>query len=282
VGWFTAPRAWRQATGWDRIPARERPVAVVPAALDSDSPEIRWLGHSGFRIVWGGTTVLLDPNTSRWCTVSRRVLEPVTVTGPADAVLISHAHFDHLDLPTLRGLSRVGVVVLPAGSQDAVDVQGIASTVLPIRAGERTTVGDLEIVAVPAAHNSSRLHPFRGRAAGLGYVIRRGTRTVYYAGDTGFANDFDAIRREHHPDIAILPIGAFAPRIPMRYYHLSPEEAVAAARILDADLVIPCHFGTFALSLDRPDQALPRFARAAAAASLRWEMPRLLTSEGGT
>jgi L-ascorbate metabolism protein UlaG (beta-lactamase superfamily) len=252
-----------------------RPVPALPAAFDPDSPDIRWLGHSGFRIVWGGTTVLLDPNTSDWCTISRRVLEPVAATGSADAVLISHAHFDHLDLPTLRRAGHIGVLVLPAGREQTLDA-GLAATVRPVRAGESTIVGGLEIVAVPAAHNSSRLHPFRGHAAGLGYVIRRGARAVYYAGDTGFANDFDAVRREHHPDVAILPIGAFAPRFPMRYYHMSPEEAVAAGLALEAGVVIPCHFGTFVLSLDRPDRALPRFARAAAAAGLRWEMPRLL------
>jgi L-ascorbate metabolism protein UlaG (beta-lactamase superfamily) len=280
LGWFRAPVRWEQATGWDRLDGSEIPAATLGAALGPDAPAIGWLGHSGFRIVWGGTTVLLDPNTSAWCTVSRRLLEAAVdpaALGPVDAVLISHAHFDHLDLPTLRSLGRVGVVLLPAGDEELVAGAGVtAEDVRPLRAGARARVGDLEITAVRAAHSGSRLHPFRARTAALGYVIRRGAGAIYYSGDTGFSLDFAEIGREHRPQVAILPIGAFAPRVPMRFYHLSPEEAVEAGRLLGADLVIPCHFGTFALSLDSPDSALPRFARAAAAHGLLWTMPRLL------
>ena len=284
LGWFVKPRDWRQATGFDRISPADLPVESTSllTGLGPDPPELRWLGHSGFRLVWGGTTVLFDPNTSPWCTLSHRVLESSPLParpGTVDAVLISHAHFDHLDLPTLERLGRIGVIVLPAGSEGTLaGTRVVALAVRPLRAGERTQVGELEISAVPAAHNSSRLHPFRGRARGLGYVVRRGAHAIYFAGDTGFAIDFAALGREHHPDVAILPIGAFAPRYPMRYYHMSPEEAVAAGRALGAALVIPCHFGTFALSLDAPDRALPRFARAAAAAGLHWQMPQLLTT----
>jgi len=287
LGWFAKPRDWRHATGFDRIAPADLPLesGSALAELGPDPPELRWLGHSGFRLVWGGTTVLFDPNTSPWCTLSHRVLEASAVParpGTVDAVLISHAHFDHLDLPTLERLGRIGMIVLPAGSEGTLAGTRVdAAALRPLRAGERTAVGELEISAVPAAHNSSRLHPFGGGARGLGYVVRRGAHAIYFAGDTGFANDFAALGREHHPDVAILPIGAFAPRLPMRYYHLSPEEAVAVGRAVGAALVIPCHFGTFALSLDAPDRALPRFARAAAAAGLRWQMPRLLTSSEG-
>jgi L-ascorbate metabolism protein UlaG (beta-lactamase superfamily) len=285
LGWFRRCDPWARATGWDRLSADERPVLVC-AAHAIDEPDVGWLGHSGFRITWGGTILLLDPNTSPWCTLSRRVLEPAaapSTLGPADAVLISHTHFDHFDVPTLRALGPIGLLALPSGSETVLEHSEIVVRELrPLRAGDRVTVGALEIVAVPAAHNSSRLHPFRGRAAGLGYVIRRGACAVYFAGDTGAALDFARIGREHAPRIAILPIGAFAPRFPMRYYHLDPEEAVEAAVALGVERVIPCHFGTFALSLDAPDAALPRFAEAARARGVRWEMPRLLTPREAT
>jgi L-ascorbate metabolism protein UlaG (beta-lactamase superfamily) len=284
VDWFSSPRGWRRATGWDRIPAAELPAGGSLLAGRRDEPEIRWLGHAGFRIRWGDTVLLTDPNLSPWCTLSRRVLaptpEPLEI-GPVDAVLISHAHFDHLDLPTLRSLVSIGTLALPSGNEHVVaDEKRLAARVLPLVAGDGFRVGELEVIAVPAAHNSGRLHPFATSSTGLGYVIRRADEALYFAGDTGFRNDFESIGRAYHPRIAILPIGAYAPRFPLSRYHLNPEEAVAAARRVGAELVIPAHFGTFTLSLDRPDLALPRFAHAAAAAELDWAMPRLLGAAG--
>jgi L-ascorbate metabolism protein UlaG (beta-lactamase superfamily) len=118
----------------------------------------------------------------------------------------------------------------------------------------------------------------------VGYVIRSGGEAIYYAGDTGARNDFDAIRERFRPRAAILPIGAYSPSWPLQRYHLSPEQAVEVGRRLAVETVIPCHFGTYMLSLDRPEAALPRFAAAAAAEDVRWVMPRpaeqLLSAEG--
>jgi N-acyl-phosphatidylethanolamine-hydrolysing phospholipase D len=140
-------------------------------------------------------------------------------------------------------------------------------------------VAGIEILAVPTAHNGSRRHPWRSRKLAVGYLLRGPGETLYYPGDTAFDADFDAIRQDFQPTLAILPIGCFAPRIPLKIHHLSPEEAAEAGRILQVRSVIPCHFGTFALTLDRPSTALPRFARAARARGVAWQMPALLTPE---
>jgi N-acyl-phosphatidylethanolamine-hydrolysing phospholipase D len=281
LGWLTAPSDWAEATGWSRIPPSQRP-APAPLRPDSEeAPELRWLGHSGFALSWHGTRLLLDPNTSDRCTVARRVLEPAVRPGDigeVDAALISHAHFDHLDLPTLAALSELRSVVVPAGSEDLVaSLARRGVEVIGIRPGQRVRVGGLEVEAVAAAHHGGRLHPLRSRRLAVGYVVRAGSTAVYYAGDTGWRAPFAEIGRAHHPSIALLPIGSYAPAWPIGRQHLSPEQAAQAARELGVDLVIPCHFGTFRLALDRPDAALPRFAAAAQRLGVRWVMPELWT-----
>ena len=273
LGWFTAPRRWEVATGWNRIPAGQHPVGGLDEEFHLD-----WLGHSGFVLRWAGQTILLDPNTSTRCTVSRRVLEPsapIGQVGPVDAVLISHAHYDHLNVDTLKQVPHIGFTALPAGAEGYLADTAAHTRPRPVTAHEKITLGPLEIFPVPAAHNGNRFHPLKSRIPAVGYIIRSPTRTLYYAGDTSFALDFAALREQYHPDVAILPIGAYAPRLPLKFHHLNPEEAVQAAQILGVKTTIPCHFGTFTLSFDRPSAALPRFADAAQQAGLPWRMPAL-------
>jgi L-ascorbate metabolism protein UlaG (beta-lactamase superfamily) len=287
LGWTAGPRPWPEATGWLRVPPAERPeLALAPLweAPAGEAPELRWLGHSGFVLRWRGTTLLLDPNLSPWVTVARRRQPaplPAAALGRADAVLISHAHFDHLDRPTLDALRDLGEVLVPSGSERYLAGGPWAARAESVEPWATRTVGALEVTAVPAAHHGNRLHPLRSRERAVGWVIRAGGDAVYFAGDTGPSNDFAAIRDRLHPRVAILPIGAFAPRWPIGLYHLSPEQAAGAAQALGVELTVPCHFGTFRLSLDRPDTALPRFARAAAERGLAWRVPAIASVSRG-
>ena len=197
--------------------------------------------------------------------------------GPIDAVLISHAHPDHLDRPTLAGLGSVGAVVVPAGSERWLPA-GMPAVVM--RAGDVASFGAVEVHAVEAAHNGDRRHPFSSAIRALGFVLIAGGESIYFAGDTGATNDFAALGRRFHPRVAILPIGAWSPRLVLGAYHLSPDDAVEAARELGRPLVVPCHFGTFTLSLDRPDRALPRFAAVAHERGISWQLPPLLGAGG--
>lgn len=285
TGWGRGERPWREATGWRRIPAGERPPDDLPwPATAGEAPRLAWLGHAGFLLEWHGARLLVDPNLSRHCTLVRRELEipvrPVAL-GAVDAVLVTHAHFDHLDRSTLAALPRVGRLVVPAGSEGYVAGLRPEASVVPLAEGEGVRVGGLEVLAVPAFHHGNRLHPLASRKRAVGWVVRMGEIALYFAGDTGAANDFVAIGERYRPRLAVLPIGAFSPAWPIGRVHLSPEQAVVAARQLGAPLVVPAHFGTFALALDRPGTALPRFARAAAAAGLAWRMPVLLGRESG-
>ncbi len=283
IGWIGRAQPWHRATGWAALPLQDRPPST--AGWPDLGPDFRlhWLGHAGFRIQWAGKTLLFDPNLSRVCTVvPRRLLLPETVgdLGSPDAVLISHAHFDHLDLPTLRNLPTLGKLVVPAGAGSYLESLPVEVVELPV--GDRTQVGPLEIFAVEAAHNGHRLHPFGSKKQAVGYVVRRidePERALYVAGDTGFGPPdgrlFAQIRDLYAPELAVLPIGAFSPRWLLHPYHLSPEEAVRAGKILGAEVVLPSHFGTFTLSWDRPSWALPRFAREARRQGLAWRMPVL-------
>ena len=267
--WLSGEQPWERATGWNRIPADQR--APLATQLGERGPEIAWLGHAGFRLRWAGATILLDPNTSSHVTVARRALEQPAALGAVDGVAISHAHFDHMNESTLRGIDARVPILVPAGSEAYLPDR----TTIPLRLHESTRIGAVEVIAVPAAHNGSRFHPWKSEKMAVGYILKANGYTVYFAGDTSFANDFVGIRDRYRPDAAILPIGCFAPRFPFKIHHVSPEEAVAAAKILGVSVVVPCHFGTYRLTGDRPATALPRFARAAAESGVSWLMPVL-------
>jgi L-ascorbate metabolism protein UlaG (beta-lactamase superfamily) len=286
LGWFSKAQPWESATGWDQIPQEDRPtlsVAWESAEPGREPPTISWLGHAGFLLEWKGVRLLLDPNVSSWCTLTCRVLEPAPLPrelGAIDAVLLSHAHFDHLDLPTLRGLRSLDTLVVPSGAERYFDgAEWDQTQVRSLDPGDCLALGPLEFCAVEAQHNGNRWHPFESRVEALGYVIRSTEDAIFFAGDTGAGMDLAGVAARFRPRAAILPIGAYLPRFPMKHYHLSPAEAVEAGELLGVETVVPCHFGTFAVSLDRPAWALPLFAQAASEAGLSWMMPPLLKRE---
>lgn len=289
TGWGRGERPFEEATGWREIPEELRPTREVPwPAGAGPAPRLRWLGHAGLVVDWMGVRLLFDPCLSARVTIVRRELEiPIRPErlGTIDAVLVSHAHFDHLDRPTIERLPRVDVLLLPAGSEPFVAGWRADAAVVGLAADQLHRVGPLEIVAVPAFHHGNRFHPLASSRRAIGYVVRvagAGGGALYVAGDSGIANDFRAIGERFRPVVAVLPIGAFSPAWPIGRVHLSPEQAIEAAHALGDPVVVPYHFGTYTLALDRPGTALPRFAHAARAAGLRWALPLLARAEEGS
>jgi L-ascorbate metabolism protein UlaG (beta-lactamase superfamily) len=182
-----------------------------------------------------------------------------------DTVLLSHNHYDHLDLATLRRLADRGQsqFVVPAGVGRLLRSQSIGP-VHELDWGESLPLPGTTIHSVPALHFSARGIFDRNRTLWCGYVIETADRMVYFAGDTGFGDHFSSIReRFGAPRLALLPIGAYQPRWFMSPIHMDPEDAVRAHRILGAQASIAIHHGTFQLAdegLDTPKKQLSECA----------------------
>ena len=248
----------------------------LPAAVPENEVSVTFVGHSTFLLQFaGGLNVLTDPIWSDRAS-------PVTFAGPrrarrpglefgflpkVDVVLISHGHYDHLDLPTLRCLERRfqplfitglgnGEFFGKEGFQRVQELDWWESYALPGR-GE----AGLKVTFTPAQHWSARSWRKRNRTLWGGFWLQPGgSGRVYFAADSGYAPLFRLIHeRLGTPDLAFLPIGAYEPRWFMREQHMNPEEAVRAHLDLAARLSIAMHFGTFRLTdegIDQPQEAL--------------------------
>jgi L-ascorbate metabolism protein UlaG (beta-lactamase superfamily) len=178
-----------------------------------------------------------------------------------DAVLISHNHFDHLDLSTLRQLAADArsTFVVAARCARLLRSQGIESA-HELDWGESLAISGVTIHYVPALHFSARGILDRNKTLWCGYVIEYPESLVYFAGGTGFGSHFVQIREEFgSPQLALLPIGAHEPRWFMSPVHMAPEEAVRAHEILGAKTSIAIHHGTFQLAddgIDTPEKQL--------------------------
>jgi L-ascorbate metabolism protein UlaG (beta-lactamase superfamily) len=200
---------------------------------------ITFVGHSTVLIELDGVRVLTDPLLrGRFVHVRRRV--PPVDTAPladVDAVLISHAHHDHLDRPSLRRVARRATVLVPRGARRHVPRIGIKS-VEEIAEGERRTIGGLEIAATHAVHRAGRiLH--RGSPA-IGFTIT-GTQRAYFAGDTDIFPGMRDLREGL--DVAFLPISGWGTHLGSG--HLDPARAAEALTLLEPRVAIPIHWGTF-------------------------------------
>jgi L-ascorbate metabolism protein UlaG (beta-lactamase superfamily) len=204
---------------------------------------ITYLGHATVRLDVRGTRLLTDPFLRDRLGHLRRRSAPVTREAYADVdgVLISHLHLDHLDVPSLRRLSREAIVLVPRGGGGLVRRLGFAH-VHEAQAGDRLNIGGVEVLAVPAVHDGRRRPG--GRPAGtLGYVAAG----VYFAGDTDLYAGMEALRPV---DVALLPVWGWGPTLGSG--HLDPESAARALALLRPRIAVPIHWGTlFPVGLGR-------------------------------
>ena len=176
-------------------------------------------------------------------------------------MLLSHNHYDHLDVATLRRLAEQGSlrVVVPVGVGRLVRPLKMG-TVDELDWGESAALASGKIHCVPALHFSARELLDRNRTLWCGYFLELGEFTVYFAGDTAYGSHFSQIReRFGAPRLALLPIGAYAPRWFMSPVHIGPDEAARAHEVLGAGTSIAIHHGTFQLAdeaIDTPKRVL--------------------------
>jgi L-ascorbate metabolism protein UlaG (beta-lactamase superfamily) len=173
-----------------------------------------------------------------------------------DVCLVSHAHRDHLHLPSLARQPRTATLVVPRGCAPLVAGLGFRH-VVEMTVGERQTLASCEIIAVPARHAGGRAGLFPGgqARAALGYLVRTEGCTALFVGDTGYFSGFAEIAERFRPDVACLPIGGYEPAS-LREEHMSPLDAVFAFEDLGAALLVPITHGSFALSYEPLDAPL--------------------------
>ena len=221
-----------------------------------------------------GVRLLTDPVLRGRLLHMRRVargVDPALLSG-LGAVLISHMHHDHFDVPSLRLLERGATqLVVPAGSGRRAARRGFAK-VIEVSAGDRTDLGAVSVLTVPAIHGGKR-YPIGARTEALGYVIEAGGRRVYFAGDTDI---FDGMAELGELDLALIPIWGWGPKLGEG--HLDPERAAEALALLEPRVAVPIHWGTLfpRMSRDRhrrltqpPHEFAAAAARVAPAVDIR-------------
>ena len=245
---------------------RPAPLRPDPGSWRPEDLTVAWLGHSTTLINFAGITILTDPvlyprvglgwgpfivGPKRHVAPALRLAELPRV----DLILLSHAHMDHFDLRTLARVAKGAPVVTAHRTSDL-----LRRPATELSWGERTNVSNLEIEAVEVRHWGARVRTddFRGYN---GYILRRGGRSILFAGDTAYTPLFRKLRGQGPFDLAMFPIGAYDPWIGA---HCTPEQAVSMADDAGAQFILPLHHQTFQLSVEPMDDPVRRFRLALA------------------
>jgi L-ascorbate metabolism protein UlaG (beta-lactamase superfamily) len=271
-GDFLRWRFSREAGQW-----QEQTEAAVgprpPERVPPGSLRVTFIHHSTLLIQLDGLNLLTDPIFSERASpvswAGPRRARPAGLRfedlPPIDALLISHDHYDHLDLATLRRLREAGCsrVVTGLGNGRLLKREGVASRVdeLDWWQGVELTPAKggppVRVTAVPAQHFSGRGLDDRNETLWVGFVLEGAAGRLLFAGDTGYGPHFRQIRERFGPlEMAALPIGAYRPEWFMAPMHMSPDDAVRALIELQAGRALAIHFGTFPLADDDPQEPL--------------------------
>ncbi len=263
------------------------PRTALPEAT-AQSLNATWINHSTYLLQLGRKTVLFDPVFSRSCGPGgwlgpRRVHAPgvaLEALPPLDAVLLSHDHYDHCDLPALTQIARrhACVAVTPVGNGPLLRRAGFKD-VVELTWWQTCTVGHgIQIVVTPAQHWSRRLTSGPQRRLWGGFYLKNERRSVYYAGDTAYrAGLFSEIRKRlGAPELALVPIGAYEPRWFMQSQHVNPTEALLIQREVGAQTALAMHWGCFQLTDEGREEPVQALREAQAVAGVPQETFRVL------
>ncbi|MCG8317161.1 MAG: MBL fold metallo-hydrolase [Pseudomonadales bacterium] len=241
-------------------------IPEVPENIGSDEIAITFINHATFLIQFRGLNILTDPI---WSTRAspfswagpKRIRSPgvqINELPHIDVIVISHNHYDHLDITTLKELNNrfSPTVLVPIGDKGLIESAGIME-VYELDWWESIEIAETEFTFTPAQHSSSRYLFDKDRSLWGSFFISRDGRSVYFGGDTGYSTHYIEIKnRLSSPDVALLGIGSYAPRFFMKPIHMNPAEAVQAHKDMGATISIGMHFGTFQLSSERIEEPL--------------------------
>jgi len=244
--------------------APDNPAQVIPLVVEPQVPagewRISWLGHSSFLLQGAGRNILIDPVFSEFCApfpiraLRRRTQLPCQPEDlpRIDAVLLTHSHYDHLDLPGIRHYAKSARFVVAEGHRRWLEGKGFADVTEVAWNDSVELFPGLCVTATPAQHFTSRTFFDRNRAHWCGWLIDDGRLKLWHLGDSGYCPAFLEIGEKYGPiDFAMIPIGAYAPRWFMESMHMDPGQAVQAMEDARCRRAVAMHWGTFRLT-DEP------------------------------
>jgi L-ascorbate metabolism protein UlaG (beta-lactamase superfamily) len=283
---------WKLAGGAAKWPAS---VPIVPAIPETrvDGLRITMVGHASLLIQAAGRNILTDPVWSERASPFRRV-GPKRVTAPGiafddlppiDVVLLSHGHYDHLDIATLQRLHAVHdpLMVMPLGNNAIVRAAVPAARCVNVDWWDRLALGDgIATTVTPAYHWSNRWPSDTRMMLWGGHYIETPAGAIWFVGDTGYGDGriFGEVRiRLGAPDVALIPIGAYSPRWFMAAQHVDPAEAVRIFSDVGAGRALGIHWGTFQLTDEAREEPVKGLVAALQVAGIAPE--RFVSAEAG-
>jgi L-ascorbate metabolism protein UlaG (beta-lactamase superfamily) len=270
LAYRAAPGFWQQYGRELRRPIARPTERPQPQSWPDTGLHAAWLGHSTVLLKADGMTILTDPVFSdrAGLNVGPMTLGLKRLTAPAldliqlpkiDLILLSHAHMDHFDLPSLRALESRGTAVITASKTSDLLRINRYRQVQEIAWGDRTRAGAAAVRALEVKHWGARMRTDTYRGYN-GYLIEVGRYRVLFGGDTAHTSAFRSVRSSRQVDLAIMPIGAYNPWI---YVHCTPEQAWAMGNDAGAEFFLPVHHQTFQLSREPFEEPIERFQHAA-------------------
>jgi L-ascorbate metabolism protein UlaG (beta-lactamase superfamily) len=261
--------------------------STPPARVAGSEMRVTWIGHATVLIQTQGLNILTDPIWSKRASPFSFV-GPTRVRQPGvrfeslpkiDLVLISHNHYDHMDLPTLKRLWERDrpTIVTSLGNDTILKAKGIGATALDWE-HSLPLAGGGEVIVARNHHWSSRWGTDRNRALWSAFILRLPGGNLFFAGDTGWGDGSwvkEAAAKGPYR-LAIIPIGAYEPRDFMKTNHINPEEAVRIFEMLDPRAALGVHWGTFQLTfepIDEPRQRLEALKRSRGIVPARFVAP---------
>ncbi|MBV8815245.1 MAG: MBL fold metallo-hydrolase [Verrucomicrobia bacterium] len=243
--------------------SRRHGTALRPKfpVLSGDQICLTWIGHASFLVSWRELNILIDPIWSLWLKVVKRLRHPgirLDNLPAIDLVLVTHAHFDHLDRKTLRKIAAAQPIIVPDGVGALVHGLGF-NRVEELKPWESVSMGEIQVTLTPCHHWGARVLRDTYRGFG-GFHLSLGSRTLFHCGDSAYFDGFRQIGEHLPTEIALLPIGSYEPPS-KREVHMNPEQAVQAFRELKAKYMVPMHYGSFRLSYEPPDEPVRRLRK---------------------
>jgi N-acyl-phosphatidylethanolamine-hydrolysing phospholipase D len=244
-----------------KTPAPWRAVAREEIARPPDAGwRVTWLGHASFLLQGGGVSLLIDPMFSEICaplpfpSLRRKVAPPCRIADlpEIDTILLTHAHYDHLDLPSLREIGPATRILTAEGHAKWLRGKGFANVGELAWHDSAEISPGIRVTATPAQHFTARTPFDRNRAHWCGWLVEGAGCKLWHVGDSGYCPVFSEIGGRYGPiDFGMIPIGAYQPQRIMRPMHLNPDEAVRVFLESRCRRAVAMHWGTFQLT-DEP------------------------------